>query len=179
MTFLCLYLSIAVTVYSGVVVWKSQSPWPSLRGQLYDSSLEQSGGFWGILRATSNNLRESDLAALTEYLESNHDRSKSGAGDGAPTARGAEGGGTAAEGAQKMKREGEERRGALYGGSVLKKGPPLHVQINPITLSCAVINRGRFDYSWPHKTSVDAEEVTSVFTVRAVFRTLYGIQVRA
>lgn len=175
-----LSLLIDVTGYSGVVVWKSQSPWPSLRGQLYDSSLEQSGGFWGIQRATSSNLRESDLVALAEFVKSNYINSKISADDGAPAARGAEGGSAAAEGAQKMKRaEEKERIDKLLGGSVLGRGPPLHVQINPITLACTVINRGRFDYPSPHTTSVDAEEVASVFTVRAVFRTLYGIQVRA
>jgi len=33
----------------GVLLWKSQSPWPALRGSLYDhSSLEPNGGYWGV-----------------------------------------------------------------------------------------------------------------------------------
>jgi len=38
--------------YSGVLTWKSQSPWPTLRGALYDSYLEQTGGYWGVQSAT-------------------------------------------------------------------------------------------------------------------------------
>lgn len=30
--------------YSGVIMWKSQSPWPSLRGALYDYFMTQTGG---------------------------------------------------------------------------------------------------------------------------------------
>lgn len=34
--------------YTGVITWKSQGPWPSLRGHHYDYHLEQNGAFWGI-----------------------------------------------------------------------------------------------------------------------------------
>eukprot|EP01046_Picozoa_sp_COSAG06_P033185 COSAG06_NODE_3368_length_5441_cov_41.285286_7_plen_540_part_00 len=37
--------------YSAVIVWKSQSPWPALRGALYDSYLATTGGFWGVRAA--------------------------------------------------------------------------------------------------------------------------------
>lgn len=37
--------------YSGVLVWKSQNPWPALRGQLYDWYLEGTGGLFGAQRA--------------------------------------------------------------------------------------------------------------------------------
>jgi mannosylglycoprotein endo-beta-mannosidase len=37
--------------YSAVIMWKSQSPWPVLRGALYDSWLQQTGGYWGVRRA--------------------------------------------------------------------------------------------------------------------------------
>ncbi|MFZ3235625.1 MAG: glycoside hydrolase family 2 TIM barrel-domain containing protein [Stellaceae bacterium] len=37
--------------YAGVFLWKSQSPWPGLRGQLYDWYLEQTGGLFGVRRA--------------------------------------------------------------------------------------------------------------------------------
>jgi mannosylglycoprotein endo-beta-mannosidase len=39
------------TWYAGVFVWKSQNPWPGLRGQLYDWYLEQTGGLFGVRRA--------------------------------------------------------------------------------------------------------------------------------
>lgn len=29
--------------FSGMLVWKSQAPWPGLRGQLYDWYLEETG----------------------------------------------------------------------------------------------------------------------------------------
>jgi mannosylglycoprotein endo-beta-mannosidase len=37
--------------YSAVIMWKSQSPWPVLRGAFYDSWLKQTGGYWGVQRA--------------------------------------------------------------------------------------------------------------------------------
>jgi len=33
--------------YTGMLVWKNQNPWTSLRGQFYDVYLEQNGGFYG------------------------------------------------------------------------------------------------------------------------------------
>jgi hypothetical protein len=177
--------------HSGVVMWKSQSPWPSLRGQLYDSSLEQSGGFWGIQRATSNNLRESDLVALAAYFVSKYNTSRSAAANGDDAAaEGAEGGAAAAKGGAYERRTVEsERRGGFYCSRSQNRGPPLHVQINPMNLVCAVINRGRHVYPSPHtpfpanstsgRSDISnlAKETTYVFTVRADFRTLYGIQV--
>lgn len=37
--------------YTGMLVWKSQNPWTSLRGQLYDAFLEQNAGFYGFKHA--------------------------------------------------------------------------------------------------------------------------------
>lgn len=37
--------------YSAVLFWKSQSPWPALRGALYDYYLAQTGGYFGVRRA--------------------------------------------------------------------------------------------------------------------------------
>ncbi len=34
--------------YTGMLVWKNQNPWTSLRGQFYDVFLEQNGGFYGF-----------------------------------------------------------------------------------------------------------------------------------
>lgn len=40
--------------YSAVLFWKSQSPWPSLRGGLYDNYLGVTGGYYGVLAALGN-----------------------------------------------------------------------------------------------------------------------------
>ena len=37
--------------YTAVIFWKSQSPWPAMRGALYDSYLATTGGFWGARAA--------------------------------------------------------------------------------------------------------------------------------
>ena len=33
--------------YTAVLMWKSQSPWPVLRGAFYDNYLAMTGGYWG------------------------------------------------------------------------------------------------------------------------------------
>ena len=42
------------TYYAAVLMWKSSSPWPALRGALYDYYLRQTGGFYGIRKALSD-----------------------------------------------------------------------------------------------------------------------------
>ena len=42
------YTSGMWTWYSAVVMWKTASPWPALRGALYDSYLATTGGLWGV-----------------------------------------------------------------------------------------------------------------------------------
>lgn len=37
--------------YTGVLIWKTQNPWPGLRGGLYDFLLDQTGGFFGVQSA--------------------------------------------------------------------------------------------------------------------------------
>lgn len=37
--------------YSGFLLWKTQNPWPALRGQLYDWHLDQNAGFYGFRKA--------------------------------------------------------------------------------------------------------------------------------
>jgi len=39
--------------YTGLLVWKSQNPWPALKGQLYDWYLDQNAGFYGYRHAAS------------------------------------------------------------------------------------------------------------------------------
>jgi hypothetical protein len=34
--------------YTGFLVWKSQNPWPALKGQFYDWYLDQNGGYFGF-----------------------------------------------------------------------------------------------------------------------------------
>jgi mannosylglycoprotein endo-beta-mannosidase len=36
------------TWYSGFLVWKSQNPWPALKGQFYDWFLDQNAGYYGF-----------------------------------------------------------------------------------------------------------------------------------
>ena len=40
--------------YTGVLYWKSQSPWPALRGALYAFDLHPTGGFYGAAAALSS-----------------------------------------------------------------------------------------------------------------------------
>ncbi len=37
--------------YAGILIWKSQGPWPALLSQLYDYYLQQTGGYYGVRRA--------------------------------------------------------------------------------------------------------------------------------
>jgi mannosylglycoprotein endo-beta-mannosidase len=39
--------------YTGVLVWKSQNPWPALKGQFYDWFLDQNAGFYGYKHAAA------------------------------------------------------------------------------------------------------------------------------
>jgi len=38
--------------YTGFLVWKSQNPWPALKGQFYDWFLDQNAGFYGFRHGT-------------------------------------------------------------------------------------------------------------------------------
>lgn len=39
--------------YTGFLVWKSQNPWPALKGQFYDWYLDQNAGFYGFKHAAA------------------------------------------------------------------------------------------------------------------------------
>ncbi len=39
--------------YTGFLVWKSQNPWPGLRGQFYDWYLDQNAGFYGFMHGAA------------------------------------------------------------------------------------------------------------------------------
>jgi mannosylglycoprotein endo-beta-mannosidase len=39
------------THYTGVLIWKTQNPWPGLRGQMYDHLLDQTGAYFGVQHA--------------------------------------------------------------------------------------------------------------------------------
>ena len=47
--------------------WKSQSPWPALRGALYDPYLAQTGGYYGVKRARNSHSSSPDDAHANTY----------------------------------------------------------------------------------------------------------------
>ena len=51
--------------YTAVIMWKSQSPWPALRGALYDSYLATTGGFWGARAALQPTHLQLNLHTMT------------------------------------------------------------------------------------------------------------------
>eukprot|EP00051_Salpingoeca_urceolata_P015589 m.202923 g.202923 ORF g.202923 m.202923 type:complete len:1050 (-) comp18444_c0_seq3:44-3193(-) len=44
------------TRYTAVFFWKTMSPWPALRGAMYDSYLAPTGGLWGVRTAVASRL---------------------------------------------------------------------------------------------------------------------------
>lgn len=63
--------------YTGMLVWKNQNPWTSLRGQFYDVFLEQNGCFYGFRHGakplhTQLNLNDSSICVLNQtYFDAN------------------------------------------------------------------------------------------------------------
>lgn len=61
--------------YSAIVFWKSQSPWPALRGAFYDYYLDTTGGFWGVHAAAAErahiqlNQLDRTLAVISRHFE--------------------------------------------------------------------------------------------------------------
>ncbi len=59
--------------YTGMLVWKNQNPWTSLRGQFYDVFLDQTGGFYGYMQAAKPlhiqlNLNDSSICVVNQTL---------------------------------------------------------------------------------------------------------------
>jgi hypothetical protein len=57
--------------YTGMLVWKNQNPWTSLRGQFYDVFLDQTGGFYGYKHGAMPlhvqlNLNDSSISVLNQ-----------------------------------------------------------------------------------------------------------------
>jgi mannosylglycoprotein endo-beta-mannosidase len=57
--------------YTGMLVWKNQNPWTSLRGQFYDVFLDQTGGFYGYQHGAvplhvQLNLNDSAICVLNQ-----------------------------------------------------------------------------------------------------------------
>ncbi len=57
--------------YTGMLVWKNQNPWTSLRGQFYDVYLDQNGGFYGFRHGAvplhiQLNLNDSSICILNQ-----------------------------------------------------------------------------------------------------------------
>jgi hypothetical protein len=63
--------------YTGMLVWKNQNPWTSLRGQFYDVFLEQNGGFYGYRHGAQPlhvqlNLNDSNICIVNQtYFDTN------------------------------------------------------------------------------------------------------------
>ncbi len=60
--------------YTGMLVWKNQNPWTSLRGQFYDVFLDQNGGFYGYQQGAKPlhvqlNLNDSSLMVVNQTLQ--------------------------------------------------------------------------------------------------------------
>lgn len=53
--------------YNAIIFWKSQSPWPAMRGAFYDHYLDTTGGFWGVRKAASEQVHL-QLNQLTRSL---------------------------------------------------------------------------------------------------------------
>ncbi|KAG0622089.1 hypothetical protein M758_3G071400 [Ceratodon purpureus] len=63
------------TKYTGVLLWKTQNPWPGLRGQMYDFLLDQTGAFFGLRSACESvhvqlNLRTYNIEIVNTGRES-------------------------------------------------------------------------------------------------------------
>lgn len=59
--------------YTGMLVWKNQNPWTSLRGQFYDVFLDQTGGLYGYQKGANPlhvqlNLNDSTLMIVNQTL---------------------------------------------------------------------------------------------------------------
>ncbi len=60
-------------MYTGMLVWKNQNPWTSLRGQFYDIFLDQTGGFYGYMQGAKPlhiqlNLNDSSICVVNQTL---------------------------------------------------------------------------------------------------------------
>ena len=60
--------------YTGMLVWKNQNPWTSLRGQFYDVFLDQTGGFYGYQQGAKPlhvqlNLNDSSLMIVNQTIK--------------------------------------------------------------------------------------------------------------
>jgi len=64
--------------YTGMLVWKNQNPWTSLRGQFYDVFLEQNGAFYGFRHGANPlhlqlNLNDSSICIQNQtYIKASH-----------------------------------------------------------------------------------------------------------
>lgn len=63
--------------YTGMLVWKNQNPWTSLRGQFYDVFLDQNGGFYGFQHGAvplhiQLNLNDSAICVVNQTIANAH-----------------------------------------------------------------------------------------------------------
>jgi len=146
--------------YGAVIMWKSQSPWPALRGALYDSFLATTGGFWGTRRATSNGLTFTDQLALWQQDAAPGFKANGTLPRPPASAFFGEPGPAAFQAIDQSPLEWPREAPAR---------PNLHVQVSPKSLTCAVVNRGQHEY--PPQLSSSGP---STFTVWATWRFLNG-----
>ena len=54
--------------YTGFLIWKSQNPWPALKGQFYDWYLDQNAGFYGFKHAAAPIHLQFNLSDSAVYI---------------------------------------------------------------------------------------------------------------
>ncbi len=64
--------------YTGFLLWKSQNPWPALKGQLYDWYLDQNAGFYGFRHGAAPLHLQFNLADSAVYVVNATPRERKG-----------------------------------------------------------------------------------------------------
>ena len=121
------------TWYTGVLHWKTQSPWPTLRGAMYDSDLFPNGGFYGARAALA--IGAADGPRVFVQLDT----------DEARTAVVINRGNAAVTGARVAISAFRLSDGARIGGELL---PPASSPALNVAAS-SVAGRGKEEMSWP------------------------------
>lgn len=64
--------------YTGFLLWKSQNPWPALKGQLYDWYLDQNAGFYGFRHGAAPTHLQFNIADSAVYVVNATPRERKG-----------------------------------------------------------------------------------------------------
>jgi len=153
------FASHAFEWYTTVIMWKSQSPWPGLRGCMYDSYLATTGGFWGVKHAISNNqysfLQQQQQQSQKNSVENNVFKNSN----------------------DKINKYNEEEREDKNDDDDKELwwwlSKSLHVQINPLTMNCGVMNRGKTTFNL-NITSQPYESSNTSYVVELSYHNLNG-----